>query len=110
MIAALLAAYAVMELIEAAELWLKKRWGEYFAVVATAIFLQLEIRELLHRITFTRAVAFVINLGAVVYLLLSKHLFGLRGGRAAYDQERRGEQLLEVERSALTRTGPVTPR
>jgi uncharacterized membrane protein (DUF2068 family) len=102
LIAALLAAYAVLELIEAAGLWLQKRWGEYFAVVATAIFLPLEVRELLRGVTFTRSIAFLINVAAVVYLLLSKHLFGLRGGRTAYDRERRGEQLLEVERSALS--------
>ena len=106
LIAALLAAYAVLELVEAAGLWLQQRWGEYFAVVATAIFLPLEVRELLRGVTFTRSVAFVINVAAVVYLLLSKHLFGLRGGRAAYERERRGEQLLEVERSALS---PATP-
>lgn len=110
LIAALLAAYAVLELIEAAGLWLEKRWGEYFAVVATAIFLPLEVRELLHGVTFTRAVAFVINVAAVVYLMLSKHLFGLRGGRAAYDRERRGEQLLEVERRAVAPAAPATPR
>ena len=63
-----------------------KRWGEYFAVIATSIFLPLEIRDLLSGVTFTRAGALVINLAAVIYLLLSKHLFGLRGGRAAYDR------------------------
>ena len=31
-----------------------------------------------------------INVAAVVYLLISKRLFGLRGGRKAYDEERRG--------------------
>lgn len=110
LIAALLAAYAVLELIEAAGLWFEKRWGEYFAVVATAIFLPLEVRELLHGVTFTRAVAFVINVAAVVYLLLSKHLFGLRGGRAAYDRARRGQQLMEVERSALAPAESAAPR
>jgi len=100
LIAVLLAAYAAVELIEGIGLWLLKRWGEYFAVVATAIFLPLEVRELLRGVTPTRAAAFTINVAAVVYLLVSKRLFGLRGGRAAYDRERRGEQLLEVEQSA----------
>jgi hypothetical protein len=63
------------------------------------------VRELLRGITVTRGAAFVINVAAV-YLLLSTHLFGLRGGRAAYQSERRGEQLLEVERSALTAAHP----
>lgn len=102
LVAVLLAGYALLELVEGVGLWLLKRWGEYFAVVATSIFLPLEVRELLRGFTFTRAAAFLINVAAVLYLLLSKRLFGLRGGRAAYDSERRGEQLLEVEQSALT--------
>lgn len=106
LIAALLAGYALLEAVEGVGLWLLKRWGEYLAVIATAIFLPVEVRELLRGITFTRGAAFIINVAAVVYLLLSKHLFGLRGGRAAYDSERRGEQLLEVEQSALQSSAP----
>jgi len=96
----LLIAYAVLELVEALGLWLLKRWGEYFAVVATAIFLPLEVYDMTRGVTVTRLGAFVINVAAVVYLLMSKRLFGLRGGRKAYDDERRGEQLLDVERAA----------
>jgi uncharacterized membrane protein (DUF2068 family) len=95
-----LVAYAVLEVVEGVGLWLLARWGEYFAVVATAVFLPLEVHDLTKGITLTRAVTFSINVAAVVYLLFSKRLFGLRGGRAAYDEERRGEQLLDVERSA----------
>lgn len=98
----LLMAYALLEIVEGVGLWLLARWGEYFAVVATSIFLPLEVYDLASKgITFTRAGAFVINVAAVVYLLFSKRLFGLRGGRKAYDEERRGEQLLDVERAAL---------
>ena len=100
-IAVLLAAYAIIEAVEAVGLWLLARWGEYFAAVATAVFLPLEVRDLLRGITVTRTGAFMINIAAVIYLLLAKRLFGLRGGRQAYQQERRGEQLLEVEQSAL---------
>src|SRR5664280_3050744 len=91
---------AALEAIEGVGLWLLKRWGEYFAAVATAIFLPLEVRELIRGVTFTRAGAFAINVAAVIYLLLAKRLFGLRGGRAAYDQERHGDSLLEVEAAA----------
>lgn len=101
LVAALLAGYAAVEAVEAVGLWLLARWGEYFVAVATAVFLPLEVRELTKGVTLTRAGAFTINVAAVLYLLLAKHLFGLRGGRQAYDNERRGEQLLEVERSAL---------
>jgi uncharacterized membrane protein (DUF2068 family) len=95
-----LAAYALLEFVEGVGLWLLKRWGEYFAVVATSIFLPLEVHDLLKGVTFTRVLTLAINIAAVVYLLFSKRLFGLRGGRAAYDEERRGEQLLDVERAA----------
>jgi uncharacterized membrane protein (DUF2068 family) len=96
----ILVAYAVLELVEGVGLWLLARWGEYFAVVATAIFLPLEVHELANGITITRALTFAINVAAVIYLLISKRLFGLRGGRKAYDEERRGEQLLDIERAA----------
>ena len=105
LVAVLLAGYAAIEAVEAVGLWLLARWGEYFATVATAVFLPLEVRELLKGVTFTRGGAFVINVLAVIYLLFAKRLFGLRGGRKAYDAERRGEQLLEVERSALPGEG-----
>ena len=90
----LLGVYAGIEAVEAVEavgLWLLTRWGEYFAAVATAVFLPLEVRDLLRGVTVTRAGAFTINIAAVIYLLFAKRLFGLRGGRPAYDQERRGE-------------------
>ncbi|OSC36879.1 DUF2127 domain-containing protein [Mycobacterium decipiens] len=100
LITLMLSAYAVLQTVEAIGLWLLKRWGEYFAVVATSIFLPLEIHDLTKGITMTRVVTFGINAAAVVYLLISKRLFGVRGGRKAYDVERRGEQLLDLERAA----------
>src|SRR6201996_4922672 len=96
----MLAGYAALEILEAVGLWLLKRWGEYFAVIATSVFLPLEIHDLAKGITMTRAVTFGINVAAVIYLLISKRLFGIRGGRKAYDEERRGEQLPDVEKAA----------
>jgi uncharacterized membrane protein (DUF2068 family) len=100
LLTAMLAGYALIEVVEGVGLWLLKRWGEYFAVVATSVFLPLELHDLAKGITMTRLVTFGINVAAVIYLLVSKRLFGLRGGRKAYDAERRGEQLLDVERAA----------
>ena len=83
-----LAAYALLELIGGVGLWLLARWGEYFAVVATSVFLPLEVYDLATTgVTLTRSAAFAINVAAVLYLLISKRLFGLRGGRKAYDDE-----------------------
>ncbi|WP_131723413.1 DUF2127 domain-containing protein, partial [Mycobacteroides abscessus] len=78
-------AYASIEFIEAIGLWLMKRWGEYFAVIATSIFLPLEIYELIEKVTVLRVLALLVNIVAVVWLLWSKRLFGLNGGGKAYE-------------------------
>jgi uncharacterized membrane protein (DUF2068 family) len=104
LITCLLAAYAVLQVVEGVGLWLLKRWGEYLAVVATSVFLPLEIYDLMKGVTMTRVVTLTINVAAVLYLLVSKRLFGLRGGRKAYDEELHGEQLLDLERAAMTTT------
>lgn len=100
-IAAALLVYGLLQLVEGTGLWLLKRWGEYFAVVATSLGLPIEIYELTEKITYIRVGALVINVAAVIYLLLSKRLFGLRGGKAAYDEERHESSLLEVEESGV---------
>jgi uncharacterized membrane protein (DUF2068 family) len=108
-IAVVLAIYAAVELGEAIGLWLLQRWGEYFAAVATAIFLPYELYEITERVTLIRVGAFVINVAAVVYLLLTKRLFGLRGGRAAYEEQRREQSLLEVQTAADVGEGAAAP-
>jgi len=103
-------AYGVLELVEGIGLWLMKRWGEYVAVVGTSVFIPLEIYEILETVTWLRVVALAINVFAVVYLLWTKRLFGLRGGRAAFERERENVSLLEVERAAVSeRGGPRRP-
>lgn len=89
-------AYAALELVEALGLALMRRWGEYVAVVGTSIFLPLEIYELTERVTVLRVSALVVNMVAVAYLLWTKRLFGLRGGKEAYRRERANQSLLEV--------------
>jgi len=51
-------------------------------------------------VTVLRVLALVVNIAAVVWLLWSKRLFGLRGGGAAYHAEHAEESLLTVERAA----------
>ncbi|MBO0869555.1 MAG: DUF2127 domain-containing protein, partial [Micromonosporaceae bacterium] len=57
----------------------------------------IEIYELTEKVTTLRVSALVINVAAVLYILLSKRLFGLRGGKAAYEAQRHETSLLEVE-------------
>lgn len=90
-----LAVYALIELIEAIGLWLAKRWGEYFAVVATALFLPVEVYELLDSHGAFKIATFVLNVAAVVYLVVAKRLFGVRGGGRAAEAAARGSSVIE---------------
>lgn len=94
-------AYGTLQVVEAYGLWTMSRWGEYLAVVATSIFLPWEIYEVTEKVTVLRVGALVINIAAVIWLLWSKRLFGLRGGAAAYHAEHHAESLLTVERAAV---------
>ena len=91
---------ACLNVVEGVGLWLMKRWGEYVAVIATSLFLPLEIHELLVKVTAIRVGALVINLFLVAYLVVSKRLFGVRGGGKAHEAERHSTSLLEVEMAA----------
>jgi uncharacterized membrane protein (DUF2068 family) len=105
-LAAGLAVYAVIELIEAVGLWLGQRWGEYFAMVATSVFLPYEIYDLTVKITWLRVGAFLVNLLLVIYLVWTKRLFGVRGGKRAYDARLRAESVIEVEQAAMLAAEP----
>jgi uncharacterized membrane protein (DUF2068 family) len=96
-----LGAYAVVEVIEGVGLWLVKRWGEYFAMIVTSLGLPYEIYDLANKVTVLRMVAFLINLALVLYLVLTKRLFGVRGGKKAYEARLRGESILDAEIAAL---------
>jgi uncharacterized membrane protein (DUF2068 family) len=85
---AAMAVYALVEGIEAVGLWYARRWAEYLTFLVTASLLPLEIYELAHRVTVFKVLAFLINVAVVVYLLLAKRLFGLRGGVAADEAAR----------------------
>jgi len=93
-------AYGALELVEAFGLWFMKRWGEYVAVVGTSLFVPLEIHEIVAKVTWLRVAALVINLFAIAYILGTKRLFGFRGGRDAFEAERRNDSLLELEHAA----------
>ena len=102
-----LAGYALIELVESFGLWQGKRWGEYFAMVATSIFIPYEIYDLTVKVTWLRLLAFSINLLLVFYLVWTKRLFGVRGGKKAYDATLRSESVLEIEQAALEAASPA---
>jgi len=88
LVGAVLAAYAIVEGIEAVGLWYQRRWAEYLTFLVTTSLLPLEVYELSHRLSLVKIGTFVVNLAVVAYLLVAKRLFGIRGGVAAEHRDR----------------------
>jgi uncharacterized membrane protein (DUF2068 family) len=111
LVAGVLALYAVIEIIEGFGLWLARRWGEYFAMVATSLGVPYEVYELTLKVTVTKSLLFAVNLALVLYLVLTKRLFGVRGGKHAYEARLRSESVMEaaIEAAAAGREEPAGP-
>ena len=105
-----LALYAAIEIVEGVGLWVAKRWGEYFAMVATSVGLPFEIYDLVHKVSVTGLVLLAINLTLVLYLVITKRLFGVRGGKRAYDARLRSESILDAAIAAAAANHPAPPR
>lgn len=60
--------YATKQLIEAYGLWRLRAWAEWVAILSGLIYIPVEIYELIHKPTFTRAAILIFNIGIVVYL------------------------------------------
>ena len=101
----LVTAYAALEATEMVGLWLTKRWAEYLTLVATSILIPFEIYELTLGFSVFKILTLIINVAIVVYLLLAKRLFGLRGSHRV-DVERR---LYDSGWAAIDRTTPPVP-
>jgi uncharacterized membrane protein (DUF2068 family) len=99
---AVLLVYATVEAVEAVGLWYQRRWAEYLTFIVTTSLLPLELYEIANHATPFKVVAFIVNVAVVVYLLLAKRLFGLRGGAAAEASER----AHDLGWAALERTMP----
>jgi uncharacterized membrane protein (DUF2068 family) len=61
--------YALIYLVEGTGLLLKKHWAEYFTVVATGLFIPLELYEVARRPTPVRVGVLAINVAIVAYLV-----------------------------------------
>ena len=107
LVAAGLIGYGALQLLEGIGLWSLQRWGEYVAVVGTTAFVPLEVYELTEKPSWLKAVVLAVNIAAVLYLILAKRLFGIRGGHAAYEASLQEASLLEVEQAAATPPSPA---
>jgi uncharacterized membrane protein (DUF2068 family) len=87
----LLVGYATLEAFEMVGLWFAKRWAEYLTFLATLVFVPVEVYELTTSFGWLKVVILILNLAIVLYLLLGKRLFGLRGGHAADVARRRAD-------------------
>jgi uncharacterized membrane protein (DUF2068 family) len=102
--------YAAIEVVEGTGLWLARRWGEYFAMIATSVGLPLEIYDLTRKLSALALVLLALNLALVLYLIITKRLFGVGGGKQAYDARLRSESVLaQAQRLAAQRPTASRP-
>lgn len=64
-----------LNLIEAYGLHMRRRWAEWLTVIATSLFIPLELYEVVQKQTLLRIGALVINVAIVYYLAKHKELF-----------------------------------
>ena len=62
--------YAALMLTEGVGLALRKRWAEYFTIIATSSLIPLEIYELFKHFSITKVVVIIVNVAIVVYLVI----------------------------------------
>jgi uncharacterized membrane protein (DUF2068 family) len=102
----LLAAYALINLVEAVGLWSSRRWAEYLTLVEVVVLVPVEIHELIVKLSPLKILTLVLNLAVVAYLLVAHRLFGVRGGERAY----RAERERDTGWQALERSAPEAAR
>jgi uncharacterized membrane protein (DUF2068 family) len=96
-------AYALLQFVEAFGLWGGWRWAEYLAVIATSVFIPLEVYEIAHTPSPLKVLLLVVNVAIIGYLIYKGRLFGVRGGHEAYLSEIRVNTLLGNELAAAGR-------
>jgi uncharacterized membrane protein (DUF2068 family) len=77
--------YGVLEALEGFGLLLRRRWAEYLVLIATTVFLPVEIEENLRHPTALKGLALFVNLLIVGYLVWRKRLFLERPGHMVAD-------------------------
>lgn len=68
-LAALAFLYAAVRFVEAYGLWRMRVWAEWFAIIAGAVYLPVEVYEIFRRATWMRGMIVLTNLLIVAYLV-----------------------------------------
>jgi uncharacterized membrane protein (DUF2068 family) len=79
--------YSGLLFTEGIGLLLRRRWAEYFTIIMTALFIPLEVYEMIEKLTLTRVVVLVIN-SAIVWYLVDR----LRKSKATVHEEPSSDQ------------------
>jgi uncharacterized membrane protein (DUF2068 family) len=61
--------YAAIRLAEAYGLWTERRWAEWLAALSGGVYIPVEIYELVHRVTWVRIAALLLNIAIVAYMV-----------------------------------------
>jgi uncharacterized membrane protein (DUF2068 family) len=61
-------AYGALELVEGVGLFLRQRWAEWLTVIATALFVPIEIYEVARKPSIFKAAGLAVNVVVVLYL------------------------------------------
>jgi len=67
--------YGTLSWVEAYGLHKRKRWAEYLTAIATALFIPVEIYEVVYRLSIVRMAVLILNVVIVYYLIKHKELF-----------------------------------
>jgi uncharacterized membrane protein (DUF2068 family) len=60
--------YATVRFVEAYGLWRLRAWAEWFAIISGTLYIPIELYELIHKPTYTRAGILIFNVIIVLYL------------------------------------------
>lgn len=61
--------YSALLLTEGVGLLMRKFWAEYFTVITTAVFIPLELYEIVKHVSVTKIIVLIVNVAIVMYLI-----------------------------------------
>jgi uncharacterized membrane protein (DUF2068 family) len=98
--------YAGLYLVEGLGLFFDKAWAEWMTIIATALFLPLEILEIYRVVTLFRIIVFILNILMLIYLGLRLH-WRHEATKAGVDVKKDPEALHYLEAKASPVDGNV---